>query len=198
MGAAERFARLDEDARELKDQAAAAAARCDEQAKARAEIRRQRGLEAFVAPPVPEEERRAATACREWREAQTRAHRAQLFRDVKAAAKSGEGGCDGDDGRDVGGAAGSGRDTAGGGGGGASGGTYGGRGTSGMGGAGGSADYVSRSTGWVVQTAGVATAKAAAVVAAAAGTTATAGAVAIGTTDLGALWDRRPTRGAQL
>jgi len=46
---------------------------------------------------------------------------------------------------------------------------------------------------WVAQMAAVASAKAAAVVPAAAGTTAAAGAVAIGTADPGALWDRRPT-----
>jgi len=87
-----------DDARWIKDRAAAAATRCDAQAKARAGLRRQRGLEPFVAPPVPEEDRRAATTYREWREAQTKAHRAQLVRDVKAAAKSGQGGGGGDDG----------------------------------------------------------------------------------------------------
>jgi len=44
----------------------------------------------------------------------------------------------------------------------------------------------------MMQTAAVATAAAAAVVAAAAGTTAAVGAAAIGTTDSGALWGRRP------
>jgi len=52
---------------------------------------RQRGLDPSVAPSVPKEQRRLATAYRDWREAQTRAHRAQLVRDVKAAAKSGRG-----------------------------------------------------------------------------------------------------------
>ena len=105
------------------------------------------GLEPFVAPPAPEEQRRAATAYREWREAQTRAHRAQLAWDVKAAAKSGQdrGGDDG--GGYAGDAAGSGRGTVGRDEGGSSGGTSAGRSATCVGGAGGGVDDVSSSTG---------------------------------------------------
>ena len=121
-----------------------------------AELRRQRESKPLVAPPVPKEQRRAATACRKWREAQTRSHRAQLVRDVKAAAKSaqhtrtplhpaalasvpygivlvrvraksGQGGVGGDDGGGASDTTGSGRGTAGGDGDGSSDGTSAGR-----------------------------------------------------------------------
>jgi len=51
MSAEERLARFDEDTRRLKDRAAAAAARCAARVKARAGLRRQRGLGSFVALP---------------------------------------------------------------------------------------------------------------------------------------------------
>jgi len=69
MGAEDRLALFDENVRELKDRATAATARCAAQAKARAELRRQRGLEPFVVLPEPVEQRRTPAACRKWRQA---------------------------------------------------------------------------------------------------------------------------------
>ena len=57
---------LDEDARKLTNRAAVADARCAAQAKKSA---RGASAAASVAPPVPDKQRRAATARWEWREA---------------------------------------------------------------------------------------------------------------------------------